>query len=47
MGAADTTLGATLRVWRDRPRRAEVGLPADRSRRAMGLRREELANLHG
>jgi transcriptional regulator with XRE-family HTH domain len=44
---ADTSLGATLRVWRDRLTPAEVGLPARRSRRAAGLRREELADLAG
>nr|WP_270070612.1 helix-turn-helix domain-containing protein [Streptomonospora mangrovi] len=40
-------LGAALRQWRDRVRPADVGLPADRPRRAAGLRREELARLAG
>ena len=39
------TLGATLRVWRDRISPAEAGLPNGRTRRAKGLRREELAEL--
>jgi transcriptional regulator with XRE-family HTH domain len=47
MPAVDTSLAATLRVWRDRLPPAEVGLPAARSRRAIGLRREELAQLAG
>ena len=44
---AETSLAATLRVWRDRLTPAEVGLPAGWSRRAPGLRREELADLAG
>lgn len=40
-------LGATLRSWRDRADPAESGLPAGRTRRAVGLRREELAALAG
>jgi len=47
MTTAQTSLGATLRVWRDRLAPAEVGLPAGWSRRAAGLRREELADLAG
>ena len=47
MTAAETSLAATLRVWRDRLTPAEVGLPAAWSRRAVGLRREELAELAG
>ena len=47
MTAAETSLAATLRVWRDRLTPAEVGLPAGWSRRAVGLRREELADLAG
>src|SRR3954469_10508722 len=43
----ETSLAATLRVWRDRLGPGEVGLPARRSRRAAGLRREELADLAG
>lgn len=45
--AAGTSLAATLRVWRDRLSPAEVGVPAGWSRRAVGLRREELADLAG
>ncbi|GAA2013249.1 helix-turn-helix domain-containing protein [Nakamurella flavida] len=41
------TLGATLRAWRDRLSPAAAGLPPGRSRRATGLRREELADLSG
>lgn len=44
---ADTSLAATLRAWRDRLPPAELGLPAGRARRAVGLRREELAELAG
>ncbi len=47
MTTAETSLAATLRVWRDRLTPAEVGLPAGWSRRAAGLRREELADLAG
>jgi transcriptional regulator with XRE-family HTH domain len=47
MESMETSLGATLRVWRDRLTPADVGLPARRSRRAAGLRREELADLAG
>lgn len=42
-----TSLGATIRLWRDRLRPADVGLSAGWSRRATGLRREELADLAG
>ena len=42
-----TGLGATIRSWRDRLTPAEAGLPAGRARRAVGLRREELAELAG
>jgi transcriptional regulator with XRE-family HTH domain len=42
-----TGLGATLRAWRDRLSPAAAGLPSGRSRRASGLRREELADLTG
>jgi PAS domain-containing protein len=42
-----TDLGPTLRAWRERLTPAAVGLPAGRSRRAKGLRREELAGLAG
>src|SRR6185437_414148 len=47
MSADETTLGATIRAWRDRLTPADVGLPARRARRAVGLRREELAELAG
>ena len=40
-------LAVCLRSWRDRLNPAEVGLPAGGSRRAPGLRREELAHLAG
>src|SRR5438105_4299049 len=42
-----TGLGATIRSWRDRLTPADVGLPPGRTRRAAGLRREELAELAG
>jgi transcriptional regulator with XRE-family HTH domain len=47
MTAAETNLAATIRVWRDRLTPAEVGRPTGRSRHAVGLRREELAELAG
>jgi len=47
MSAGDTSLGATIHAWRDRLTPAAVGLPLRRSRRAAGLRREELAELAG
>ncbi len=40
-------LGALLRAWRDRRSPADVGLRGGDSRRAAGLRREELAALAG
>ncbi len=40
-------LGTALRRWRDRVPPGAVGLPTGRSRRAPGLRREELALLAG
>jgi transcriptional regulator with XRE-family HTH domain len=40
-------LGALLRSWRDRLSPVDVGLYAGDSRRAPGLRREELASLAG
>jgi transcriptional regulator with XRE-family HTH domain len=45
MTGSEATLGAAIRLWRDRLDPAEVGLPAGRGRRAAGLRREELADL--
>jgi len=47
MSEERTSLGATIRAWRDRLTPAEVGLPAGRGRRAAGLRREELSELAG
>ncbi|WP_078900035.1 helix-turn-helix transcriptional regulator [Streptomyces sp. SBT349] len=44
-GAGD--LGRALRCWRDRTAPAAVGMPAGGTRRAAGLRREELAQLAG
>jgi transcriptional regulator with XRE-family HTH domain len=40
-------LGVALRRWRDRLAPADVGLPPTEGRRAVGLRREELAALAG
>ena len=40
-------LGACLRSWRDRLQPADAGLPAGGTRRAPGLRREEVAQLAG
>ncbi|WP_255546704.1 helix-turn-helix transcriptional regulator [Glaciihabitans sp. dw_435] len=40
-------LGMLLRSWRDRLSPVDVGLPAGNSRRAAGLKREELAALAG
>jgi transcriptional regulator with XRE-family HTH domain len=47
MSTDRTGLGATIRAWRDRLTPADAGLPARRTRRAAGLRREELADLAG
>ncbi|BBH70639.1 transcriptional regulator [Actinoplanes sp. OR16] len=47
MIANEAGLGATLRAWRDRLTPAAVGLPQGGTRRATGLRREELATLAG
>ncbi|WP_211717666.1 helix-turn-helix domain-containing protein [Nocardiopsis sp. MG754419] len=47
MARDGTGLGAALRTWRDRLPPTAVGLPAGRARRAVGLRREELADLAG
>ncbi|MDX3312425.1 helix-turn-helix domain-containing protein [Streptomyces sp. NPDC054884] len=43
----DETLGTALRRWRDRLSPLDVGRPARPGRRAVGLRREELAELAG
>jgi transcriptional regulator with XRE-family HTH domain len=40
-------LGAMIRTWRDRLPPSAAALPSGRSRRAAGLRREELAELAG
>ncbi|WP_220039931.1 helix-turn-helix transcriptional regulator [Nonomuraea aridisoli] len=40
-------LGAMIRTWRDRLPPSAVALPVGRTRRATGLRREELAELAG
>lgn len=40
-------LGAMIRTWRDRLPPSAAALPVGRSRRAAGLRREELADLAG
>ncbi|MDN5854246.1 MAG: helix-turn-helix transcriptional regulator [Actinomycetia bacterium] len=47
MATHETALGTTVRAWRDRLTPATAGLPVGRSRRASGLRREELAELAG
>jgi transcriptional regulator with XRE-family HTH domain len=47
MTAHATELGATLRAWRDGLSPAAAGLPSGHARRALGLRREELAELAG
>ncbi|WP_230194033.1 helix-turn-helix transcriptional regulator [Streptomyces coriariae] len=44
---AGAGLGATIRAWRERLAPSTVGLPSARSRRAVGLRREELAERAG
>ncbi|MDH6493977.1 helix-turn-helix transcriptional regulator [Streptomyces sp. SAI-149] len=43
----DETLGTALHRWRDRLSPADVGLASRPGRRAVGLRREELAELAG
>jgi transcriptional regulator with XRE-family HTH domain len=42
-----TGLGPTIRAWRDRLPPSAAALPVGRTRRAAGLRREELAELAG
>ena len=44
---ADNEFGQALRRWRERVAPSTVGLPVGRRRRALGLRREELADLAG
>lgn len=44
---AEAGLGATIRAWRERLSPSTVGLPSARTRRAAGLRREELAERAG
>lgn len=46
-GQVDETLGTALRRWRERLSPHDVGLRARPGRRAVGLRREELADLAG
>ncbi|MFD3589580.1 helix-turn-helix transcriptional regulator [Streptomyces sp. NPDC058683] len=46
-GKEATDLGTTIRVWRERLSPSDVGLPVGRTRRAAGLRREELAERAG
>jgi transcriptional regulator with XRE-family HTH domain len=43
----ETSLAATLRTWRERLSAEQAGLVAGPARRAVGLRREELAQLAG
>lgn len=43
----ESSLGTTIRAWRDRLSPAAAGLPERNGRRAAGLRREELAELAG
>jgi transcriptional regulator with XRE-family HTH domain len=45
--AGETSLGATLRTWRERLSAEQAGLFTGPLRRAVGLRREELAQLAG
>jgi transcriptional regulator with XRE-family HTH domain len=47
MTSDETSLGGTIRAWRDRLAPSAAGLPSRHSRRAAGLRREELADLAG
>jgi transcriptional regulator with XRE-family HTH domain len=47
MHDGNSDLGSVLRTWRDRLSPVDVGLPTGDSRRAAGLRREELAALAG
>ncbi|WP_345567707.1 helix-turn-helix transcriptional regulator [Nonomuraea rosea] len=44
---SEAGLGAMIRTWRDRLPPSAVALPVGRARRAVGLRREELAELAG
>ncbi len=45
MSVDGMSLGATIRSWRDRLAPAAIGMSSGHSRRAVGLRREELADL--
>jgi transcriptional regulator with XRE-family HTH domain len=47
MSGDETSLGATIRAWRDRLTPAAAGLPSRPARRTAGLRREELSELAG
>ena len=44
---SNTSLGATLRMWRERLRPNQSGRRAASPRRAVGMRREEIAELAG
>jgi len=44
---SEARLGTMIRTWRDRLPPSAAALPVGRSRRAVGLRREELAELAG
>jgi transcriptional regulator with XRE-family HTH domain len=45
--SSDAGLGAMIRTWRQRLPPSAAALPVGRARRAVGLRREELADLAG
>jgi transcriptional regulator with XRE-family HTH domain len=45
--SSEVGLGATIRTWRERLPPSAAALPVGRARRAVGLRREELADLAG
>ena len=47
MAASSGEFGATLRSWRERLSPGEFGLPTGATRRARGLRRQEVAQLAG
>lgn len=47
MDTSSDTLGGLIRAWRDRLAPRDAGITASPTRRATGLRREELADLAG
>lgn len=47
MDTSSDTLGGLIRAWRDRLAPRDAGITVGQSRRATGLRREELASLAG